>query len=140
MFLPKHVVCNIWYKQTQLFKYSVNSTMLFSKSLWTHFIRLTFFDKFDVAHGVRRVPTLSLILRSLLGTVSAYPPINLGSLDIFSIPSPLLAKIGTPGLTNLKHRWLNTVMVWNAYLSKIQTETDKHNNKTSNSQAMSQKF
>ena len=49
--------------QTQLFKYKVNSTMLFSKSLWTHIIRQTFFGKYDVAHGVIRVPAPSLNFR-----------------------------------------------------------------------------
>ena len=80
MFLPKHSAYNIWCKQTQLFKYPVNSTMLFSKSLWSHFTRLTFFEKFDVADGLRRVPALSLILGSVLGKVSVDPSINLATL------------------------------------------------------------
>ena len=42
----RHTVCFqerkfIWCKQTQLFKYSVNSAILFSKSFWTRFTRLT---------------------------------------------------------------------------------------------------
>ena len=60
--------------------------MLFSKSLRTHFISLTFFDKFDVAHSVRRVPALSLILGSLLGKVSVDPSINLVTPLIFFNP------------------------------------------------------
>ena len=89
MFLPKHSVYNIWCKQTQLFKYPVKSTMLYSKSLRTHFISLTFFDKFDVAHSARRIPALSLILGSLLRKVSVDPSINLVTPLIFFNPLSL---------------------------------------------------
>ena len=42
----RHTVCFqernfLWCKQTQLFKYFVNSAILFFKSFWTRFIRLT---------------------------------------------------------------------------------------------------
>ena len=61
----RHNVCIqernfLWCKQTQLFRYSVNSTILFSKSFWTRFIRLTYFEKFYVAHDDQGVSVHSL--------------------------------------------------------------------------------
>ena len=88
-YYQKHVNNICFIKYMFLFKYPVISTMLFSKSLWTHFIRLTFFDKFDVVHGVRSFLATSLILGSLLGKVSGDPSINLGAPLIF-FQTPLL--------------------------------------------------
>ena len=87
---------------------------------WTCFIKLIFFDKFYVAHTALGDPAHSSKGWS---------------------PSPLLA---IPKRFELQippnwDRWLNTIMVWNAYLSKIQTDRQT-NSKTSTNQALSEKF
>ena len=47
-------------KQTQLFRYPVNSTIIFFKSFWTRFVKLNFFDKFYFPHNAQGVPAYSL--------------------------------------------------------------------------------
>ena len=122
MVLPKHLLLyNIWCKQTRLVKYPVNSKMLFSKSMWTHFIRLIFLNKFDVAHGVRSAPAPSLVLGYLVRKVSVDHCVNLGSLDIFSTPCPSL---NAPLIWGI--RWLNTIMnIFQRYRQRQTNTTTK---------------
>ena len=70
----------LWCKQTQLFKYSVNSAILFSKSFWTRFTRLT---SWHILCFTWRPRGPSSLLKMLVPPRKRIIPLGNGSIDPF---------------------------------------------------------
>ena len=81
----RHTVCFqecnfLWCKQTKLFKYSVNSAVLFSKAFWTGFTRLTSWHILCCTWCPRGSSSL---LKMLVPPRKGIPSLENGSIDSF---------------------------------------------------------
>ena len=123
----RHTVCFqernfLWCKQTQLFKYSVNSAILFSKAFWTRFTRLTSWHILCCTWCPRGP---SWLLKMLVPPRKGIPPLrkwiyrslhkfwySFIYLFFFSTSSPLLA---TPKDWNSRSHQIKTLVVEEHY-------------------------